>query len=356
MQNKESTPVRTEDGLNLKVLEDILQPLLTAPCEHISVERFTGGYSNMTYLIKVNGCQEYVLRTAPKGANVKSGHDMHREFNILKKVKASMGCVPAVYLFSDDHRVTGEDFFLMEKVEGYILRAGQNIMPDQRQMMVMADSFIRKFTEMHDLDIDAAGLTEIGFPENFITRQISGWSRRYEAARTHDIPEMETLMSWLSGHVPYAGKPGLIHNDFKYDNLIYDEQFDIKAILDWEMSTVGEPLMDVGGSLAYWADPDDPEWFRALNLNLTTLPGNPDRAAFLHSYSKITGRDPGSGVFWYAYGLLKLAVIAQQIYKRYYLGYTKEKKFAQLDKAVKACAVMAVQSIQKGRISNLFIV
>lgn len=341
------------------MLKGIVEPLLEhGAADQIEVKRFSGGYSNLTYLIRINKLHEFVLRTAPKGANVKSGHDMRREYNILKRIKPLLGSVPQVYLFSDDHLITGADFYLMEKMDGYILRAGlpESALPDASRMAGMAESFISKFAEIHQLGVKNAGLDDIGFPEKYISRQITGWAKRYEAARTGDLPEMDSLIKWLNGHIPESGPAGLLHNDFKYDNIVYDHQVKILAVLDWEMSTIGDPLMDLGSSLAYWADDDDPDWFKALNLNLTTLPGNPDREGVVHAYARATGRDPGNGVFWYAYGLLKLAVIAQQIFSRYNRGLTRDPRFAHLDKAVKACVVMALQAVQKGRISNLFTV
>jgi aminoglycoside phosphotransferase (APT) family kinase protein len=359
MDTGDFTELRSDEGINLSILKGIIAPLLNeGTADHIEIKRFSGGYSNLTYLIRVNDLHELVLRTAPKGANVKSGHDMSREYKILKKIKPVLESVPQVYLFSDDHRVTGADFYLMEKMDGYILRAGlpESELPEAPKMSRMAESFISKFAEIHLLDVKSAGLDDIGFPENYISRQITGWAKRYEAALTGDLPEMDSLIKWLTGHISESGPAGLLHNDFKYDNIVYDHTGKILAVLDWEMSTIGDPLMDLGSSLAYWSDADDPDWFKALNLNLTTLPGNPDREGLVHAYALATGKEPGNGVFWYAYGLLKLAVIAQQIYSRYTRGLTLDPRFAHLDKAVKACVVMALQAVQRCRISNLFTV
>jgi aminoglycoside phosphotransferase (APT) family kinase protein len=340
-------------------LKDILSLFLEKRPENIVLSRFQGGYSNLSYLLRTEEDRCLVLRTAPAGINIKAGHDMHREFTVLQKIKTCYAKVPEVYYFSNDHSVTGADFFIMEYVDGFILRAGlpAEHLPTPPNMQKMADAFLDNLVSVHQIDVHTTGLINMGNIEGFVGRQMNGWLRRYQEAAVQEVKGIEKLIRWLSDHsITGAGKPVWIHNDYKYDNIIYDPEYNVKAVLDWEMSTIGEPLIDLGCSLAYWADPEDPDWFIALQLNMTTLPGNYRREEVLHHYALKTGSEPGSGVFLYAFGLFKLAVIAQQIYRRYTVGKTTDGRFAHLDKAVQACVSMANQAVNLGRISNLFTV
>ncbi|MEZ4847689.1 MAG: phosphotransferase family protein [Bacteroidia bacterium] len=186
--------------------------------------------------------------------------------------------------------------------------------------------------------------------------KVEGWTRRYQKAKTDEVAEIDQLAKWLAENMPGESASALIHNDFKYDNLVLDpdDWSKVIAVLDWEMATLGDPLMDLGTSLAYWMDPNDPPEILMLQLSPTTLPGNPDRRQVAEMYAQASGRDLGDLVFYYAFGMFKIAVIVQQIYYRFKKGYTKDPRFAMLNHAVKGCGVMGMQAIRKGRIDGLF--
>ncbi|MBK9255728.1 MAG: phosphotransferase family protein [Saprospiraceae bacterium] len=338
-------------------LKKYLEISLLRSFDQFKIQRFTGGYSNLTYLLKIDNTEDqWVLRMPPKGAQVKSGHDMSREYKILSNIRSQFKAVPETILFCSDTSVLDAEFYIMKKVDGFILRAGlpENQLPDSHRMKAMFDEFVNQFVRIHQLNYAESGLSDLGNPKNYVSRQIYGWAKRYELSKTEDIPEINQLILWLSSHMPSESGYSLIHNDYKYDNVIFGDDNRILAVLDWEMCTLGDPLMDVGSSLAYWTDPDDPDWFRSLSMSPTTTAGNPNRSEFLNHYAGLSGKDPGNGVFYFAYGLLKLAVIAQQIYKRYTLGHTSDVRFAKLIEAVKACGILSVQAIQRNRIDRLF--
>ena len=329
-------------------------PDLEGPPE---IEQFPRGFSNLTYLLR-SGSRELVLRRPPIGAAIKSAHDMGREHRILSRLGGVYDKAPTPLVFCDDPGVMGAPFYIMQRVEGVILRprmpAAMHPPPDR--MAAIAGSLIETLAELHAVDIEAAGLGELGRPEGYVRRQIDGWIGRYEKSRTDDIPEMTEVAGWLDAQEPAESGASLIHNDFKYDNLVLDpvDGTRVIAVLDWEMATVGDPLMDLGTTLGYWVDPEDPPELRQLALSPTLLPGNPTRAELVERYAAASGREVGDPVFYYVYGLFKIAVIVQQIYSRYRQGHTRDPRFARLIEGVRVCSRMALQAATLGRIDRLF--
>ena len=321
------------------------------------VEQFPSGFSNLTYLIRL-GERQLVLRRPPFGAKVKSGHDMGREFKILSHLSPVYPKVPQPLHFCEDPSVLGAPFYVMERVEGIILRPKMpaEMIPPPERMARIAHAFVDTFAELHAVDYEAAGLGDLGRPEGYVQRQIEGWTRRYQNARTDDLPEIDTVAAWLAANLPAEAGRALIHNDFKYDNIVLDpaDWGRVVAVLDWEMATLGDPLMDLGTSLGYWLDPDDPPQLQQLSLSPTTLPGNPSRAELAQRYAEQSGRDIDHLVFYYVYGVFKIAVIIQQIYFRYKQGHTKDPRFAHLIHAVRGCGMLGAQALHKGRIDKLF--
>ena len=351
-------PRKVREGENLDVerlsayLRDQL-PDLDGPLE---VEQFPRGFSNLTYLLRA-GSRELVLRRPPIGAAVKSGHDMGREHRILSRLHAVYGKAPRPLAYCDDPGVLGAPFYLMERLEGVILRPQMPaaMYPSPERMAAIADGLIETLAELHAVDYEAAGLAELGRPDGYVRRQVDGWVGRYEKAQTDDIPEMTEVAAWLDARAPAESAAALIHNDFKYDNLVLDpeEGTRVIAVLDWEMATLGDPLMDLGTSLGYWVDPDDPPELRRLALSPTLLPGNPTRAELVERYASVSGREIADPVFYYVYGLFKIAVIVQQIYARFRAGHTQDPRFANLIHGVRACSRVAARAAELGRIERL---
>ncbi|MFQ5527853.1 MAG: phosphotransferase family protein [Thermoanaerobaculia bacterium] len=358
--------VRDGEELDPEALGQYLESEIPELAGEIRVRQFPSGFSNLTYLVSV-GKRELVLRRPPFGATIRSAHDMGREYRILSALDGSYPKAPAPVLYCEDPGVLGAPFYLMERVRGVILRPRMKATeaPDSETMAAIAESLVETLAELHRVDAEAVGLSDLGRPAGYVERQVEGWTKRYAGAQTDQIPAVDRTIAWLSenrgsvaGAAGEAGKPGaaLIHNDFKYDNLVLDPEDlgRVVAVLDWEMATLGDPMMDLGTSLGYWVDPDDPPEMLALELSPTTLAGNPRRLEVAGTYARLTGRSLEHLVFYYVYGVFKIAVIVQQIYARYKSGHTQDARFASLIEGVKLCGLMAQQAITKGRIDRLF--
>jgi aminoglycoside phosphotransferase (APT) family kinase protein len=346
--------VRTGEELPQQVLSDYLVKQIPDLPAIDAIRQFPSGFSNLTYLIEA-GDRQLVLRRPPFGAKVKSGHDMSREYRMLSALFPTSVKVPKPLHMCEDEAVLGAPFYVMERIQGVILRnkAPKGITLDVAAMQAIAATFIDQFVQLHQFDFKAAGLEDIGRPDGYVRRQVSGWQKRYFAAKTDDLPQVEKAARWLADCQPGESGLSLIHNDYKYDNLVLnpDNLGEIRAILDWEMATVGDPLMDLGTSLGYWAEPGDgPE---LAQFGLTTLDGNPNREALVAAYEKASGIQIVNPVFYYVFGLFKVGVIAQQIYARFVAGHTKDPRFGALIHVVRATGRLADAAITKDRLSDL---
>lgn len=350
-------PVRVGEELDARRLEAFLARQVPGLAGPVVIEQFPSGFSNLTYMIRA-GDRELVLRRPPIGVNIKTAHDMGREYRILSGLIGVYPRVPRPLVYCGDETVLGAAFYVMERVRGVILRASppEGVTFGPQEMRGLSEAFIDTMAELHGVDYQAAGLGDLGRPDGYVARQIRGWTNRYRDARTDDIPSIERAAAWLDAHQPADSPAALIHNDFKYDNVVLDPRrlSRIIAVLDWEMATIGDPLMDFGTTLGYWLDPDDPDlWKRSALSDLTARPGSLSRTALAERYARQTGRDLSRMVFYYVYGLFKLAVIVQQIYARYKKGLTGDPRFAGLLSVVAACGETAVLAVEKQRIDRL---
>ncbi len=344
------TKTRSGEELNLTALQTYLNDTVPGLGLIDSVSQFPGGYSNLTYLLTTIN-REYVLRRPPVGAkDIKGGHDMDREFRVLTMLQqAGYRKIPEPVVFCDDESIMGYPFYVMARVPGVILRAHTapklRIAPET--MRRLSESLIDELVALHSLDIQQTGLIDLGKPNGYVQRQVSGWHKRYDAAQTDTIADMDTLSRYLNEQLPPEHPaPTLLHNDFKYDNVVVnpDDLTDIRAVLDWEMCTVGDPLMDLGTSLSYWAEAKD-DAFRQT-FNLTWLPGNLTRQEVARRYADRSGRDVSNLLYYYVFGLFKNAVVLQQIYGRYKKGLTQDARFAALGQGVRVLARAGVQAVE----------
>lgn len=347
------TPKRIRSGEELEFgrLEAILKQNIPDLDGDFSVEQFPSGFSNLTYFIKV-GEREMVMRRPPFGSNVKSAHDMKREHTILSHLAPVYAKAPTPLLYTDDESIIGSEFYVMERVRGVILRASmpQQMIPAAPLMRSISESLVDALVELHAVDLGEAGLNNFGKPNGYVARQVSGWTRRWQKAKTDEVPDMDRAAVWLADNLPTQSDITLIHNDFKYDNFVLNpsDWSDIIAVLDWEMSTVGDPLMDLGTSLSYWVEATDPPIMQLLGLSPTQHAGNLTRAEVVQRYAEKSGRDVSNMRFYYAFGAFKLGGVVQQIYTRWKLGHTKDPRFAGLLPAVEACGAIAVSAIERG--------
>ena len=320
--------------------------------EEMTVTQFSGGHSNLTYELRF-GDVEMVLRRPPFGVGRGTSHDMGREHRILAALAPTYGRVPRPVAYCGDDAVLGAPFYAMERVRGTILRGVRDGRALGAEGMARAaDAFVQEMAAVHAVDVAAAGPGDLGRPDGYVARQVSGWTRRWIAARTADVPDVERAAAWLAERQPPERGATLIHNDLKYDNLVLDpdDPGRVLAVLDWEMATLGDPLMDLGTSLGYWVEAGDAPALHALGLGITALPGNPTRAELVTRYAAATGRDVSDAVFYYVFGLFKLAVVAQQIHARWVQGLTRDPRFERLGDSVRALGRTAVRALDRERL------
>jgi aminoglycoside phosphotransferase (APT) family kinase protein len=281
---------------------------------------------------------------------------MSREFNVLTALKPVYKPIPTPILFCEDENIIGSPFYIMERMNGIILRnkipKGMELTPEI--MKSISESTVDNLAALHSIDLEKTGLINMGKPEGYIQRQVEGWIKRYVAAETDNIEDMNRTAEWMRANLPTDGKPAFIHNDYKYDNLVLDPENlnNIIAVLDWEMATVGDPLMDMGTTLGYWGEAKDSDALKPFNL--TWLPGNLTREEVVQRYAVTKGISIPDMLFYYVFGSFKIGVIVQQIYARYKKGFSKDERFAGLIYVVHACAANAQKAIQFKRVSNFY--
>lgn len=352
-----SKPIRKGEELDLPKLTEFLSRALDESVRELAVDQFPSGHSNLTYRVtlhRTDGTErELVLRRPPFGNRVKSAHDMGREVRMLTALAPHYPMAPKPIASCEDESVLGAPFYVMDRIRGVILRKktpeGVNLSPDV--LARLADSFIDALALLHELPLEGTGLAALGKPEGYVERQVTGWAKRYEDAKTDDIPDVERTAKWLLDNLPASSRAAVIHNDFKYDNLVLDpsDLTKIIGVLDWEMSTLGDPLMDLGTSLAYWVEASDPAPIQSYTFGPTNLPGNPTRQELLAKYAaKRPGVVPEDMRFYYVFALFKNAVVAQQIYARYHRGATTDERFAMMIFAVRILGAASVSAIETG--------
>jgi aminoglycoside phosphotransferase (APT) family kinase protein len=350
----EPRAVRAGEELDIAALTAFIEKSIDTHGESdpIRVEQFPGGHSNLTYLIH-HGDREYVLRRPPFGSKVKSAHDMGREVAVLSKLAPVYSRAPKVLASEPTGTVLGAPFYLMERRRGVILRRQlpASLASNPAQVRKVCELLVDALVDLHAVDYQAAGLGDFGKPAGYVERQVTGWIERYTGSQTDDIPAIDEVAAWLPKNMPADGAPSLIHNDFKFDNVIFDASLDhITGVLDWEMTTIGDPLMDLGTALSYWTQASDPAPNQQLPFGPTGHPAMLTRAEVAQRYLERSGRSTDHLVFYYAFGLLKTAVIAQQIYYRFAKGLTKDPRFGMFIIATKLLAEQARTAIEKNSI------
>jgi aminoglycoside phosphotransferase (APT) family kinase protein len=296
------------------------------------VTQYSGGASNWTYRLKYPNA-DWVLRRPPAGTKAKSAHDMGREFRIQSALKPLYPYVPAMIGLCEDDSVLGVHFYVMERIAGLIPRSRlpEGVTLDVAGTRKLCLTVIDKLVELHQIDPEAAGLASLGKGPGYAKRQIAGWSDRYVKARTWNVPSFRRVREWLAANAPDDVAARVIHNDFRFDNVVLSPEDPTRVIgvLDWEMATIGDPLMDLGNSLAYWVQSDDDFIARGARRQPTHLPGMLKRQEVVEYYLDRMGLKTDNWAFYETYGLFRLAVIIQQIYYRYYHRQTRNPAFRQ---------------------------
>lgn len=326
----EPRDLRPEDAFDVAALHAWLRERIEGlPDQPPQVRQFSGGASNLTYLLQYPD-RALILRRPPAGTKAAGAHDMTREFTIQERLRPTFPQVPQVMALCSDESVIGSEFYVMERVLGLILRGdlptGMTLSSEAAR--ALSESMVDTLVGLHEVDAQAAGLADLGKGTGYVRRQVAGWSQRYRNARTPNVPDFESVMTWLDATQPEDVGYGIVHGDFRLDNLVLDPQtYEVKALLDWELATLGDPLMDLGSAMAYWVQADDDQGMQMARRQPSNLPGMLTRQEFVARYCAARGLDPGNWTFYEVFGLFRLAVIAQQIYYRYHHGQTTNPAF-----------------------------
>jgi aminoglycoside phosphotransferase (APT) family kinase protein len=321
---------RAGEELNLPAVESWLRGVDSTLQGPVQVTQYSGGASNWTYRLRFAN-RDLVLRRPPQGTKAKSAHDMAREYRIQSALKPAFPLVPTMVGLCQDASVLGCDFYVMEHLDGLIPRSrmpeGVRLTPEQTR--TLCTRVIDALIELHRVDYQAAGLGALGKGPGYPRRQVEGWTERYQKARTWNVPSFRSVSAWLKERVPDDVGTSVIHNDWRFDNVVLDKADPTRVIgvLDWELATIGDPLMDLGSALAYWVEAGDNAFMRAARRQPTHLPGMLRREEVVAYYLERTGLKPASWAFYEVFGLFRLAGIAQQIYYRYHHGQTRNPAF-----------------------------
>lgn len=322
--------VRSGEELDIQAVEQWLKAQGVELQGQAQVTQYSGGASNWTYRIQYDN-RDLILRRPPAGTKAKSAHDMVREYTVQEALKDNYPIVPNMVALCTDDTVLGCDFYVMDRIEGIIPRANlpKALNFEQSQVRQLCMNVLDALIDLHQVPYVGTALETLGKGEGYCERQVMGWDKRYEKARTLNVPSFKIVRRWLKKNIPADSKVCVIHNDWRFDNVILDPEQPTKVIgvLDWEMATLGDPLMDLGSALAYWVQPDDNMIMRAMRRQPTHLEGMFSRAEVVQYYLEKNGMQTANWTFYEIFGLFRLAVIAQQIYYRYYHKQTRNPAF-----------------------------
>lgn len=332
-------PVREGEGIDSGKLEQFLRSSIKGiPDGRLEIRQFGAGHSNLTYALKIDGW-EGVLRKPPLGPVAPKAHDMEREFKILQALAPVFPAAPQPFVYTKDTSIAGGPFFVMERRHGIVLDTefpeGMEVTPEMGRRI--SEKMVDTLVELHAIDPSKTALAGMAKPEGFMERQVTGWIGRYDRARTDEIEGLEILKQWMLDHIPESQEPTIIHYDFKLNNAMFSEDFsEITGLFDWEMTTIGDPLADLGAAMSYWIQGDDPDLLKKGmgKPPVTVNEGFYSREEFIRSYAEKSGRDVSQIDFYLTFAYFKLAVIIQQIYFRYKNGQTQDPRFENFDRFV----------------------
>ena len=348
--------IRPEQSLDLVRLSEYLRTKMEGLSGEIELAQFLSGHSNLTYLVRF-GNLEFVIKREPSGSKAKSAHDMGREYRILSNIHGRYPLGPKVFDYCEDESVIGGKFCTMERLRGVIIRRAYpedgSVLPSQ--IRAQFETLIDGLAALHSLDVEVAGLQGFGRPEGYRKRQVDGWCRRLSDSKTEDIADFNEITTWLHDRLPKSpDRAAIVHNDFKIDNLVWEPSDITKLIgvLDWEMATVGDPLMDLACTLSFWVEENDPAELRALRGMPSARPEAPTRGQAIARYMEQTKLKVDSQSFYLCFGFFRRAVIEQQKYFRYVNGHSRDTRFADLHRAVRVLRDMCLHVIREDTALN----
>ncbi|MBN8207848.1 phosphotransferase family protein [Bacillus sp. NTK071] len=334
----DTIPVRDGEELDQQKLETFIRENINQLSDDpLTIQQFETGRSNLTYQLSI-GDWEAVLRRPPLGPLAPKAHDMEREFTILKELHPIFSLAPKPYFYNET--LLGSPFFLMERRRGVVLDTSfpDGFQPTEAICRNISETMVDTLVELHSLNYEATKLSEISHPDGFMERQVHGWIKRYHRSKTDEIPGVDELTNWMASNIPKSQSPTVIHYDYKLNNAMFahDDYSKIVGLFDWEMTTVGDPLADLGAAMGYWLQNDDPEILKSGTGKppITVMDGFMTRNEFIESYAKKSGRDVSQMNFYLTFAYFKLAVICQQIYYRWKMGQTTDERFRDLNQFV----------------------
>ncbi|MGB3456964.1 MAG: phosphotransferase family protein [Litorimonas sp.] len=344
--------VREGEALDITAVDAILKANVDGLSGDPTVKQYPSGNSNLTYAVDYPG-RRLVLRRPPFGPLPKAGHNMFREYRIMRDLKPAFDQVPNTVFYTDDESIIGKEFYVMDRVDGPLIH--KDIPSDwgwsEDDTEALGENFIDALAELHTLDWKALGLEDFGRPEGYVERQIKGWNKRWDKAWTDGITRFDDVQTWLEDEMPAeSGVASVLHGDYRIDNAILreDDPRQIAALLDWEICAIGDPLMDLGNTLSYWIEASDPAPMQMMIRQPSVAPGMPSRAEFARRYGEKTGFDVSDIHYHFVYGIWRLAVIIQQIHARYVRGQTQDERFATMNQSVEALGALARVKIEEG--------
>jgi len=345
----DTAPIRQEESFDEVVVAAYLRehlPELFAQDE-IRFDQFPGGAANLTYRAWCEGSFEFVLRRAPLGEVARGGHDMAREHQVLSKLWCRFPLAPRAFHYCPDPMVMGKPFFVMERRNGYVVRNEwpEALMVDRDKRIVVAHSLVDALADLHSVAPGEVNLEDLGKADGFVDRQIRGWTRRWAVAATRPVPDMEVVSRLLSENVPTSQRVAILHNDYKLDNTMIDDDGHLVAVFDWDMATLGDPLVDAGTLLAYWAQPDDPT-YAVFGANAVAIGEEMPKNEVRDRYAERSGLDLDRIDFYEALALFRIAVIIEQIFARYVAGQTSDERFASFESIAPLLAAAAIRTIE----------
>ena len=346
----EAGDIRKGEELPTENLESYIKANIEGIKGPMEIRQFPGGHSNLTYLIKFNE-REMVMRRPPFGTKVKSAHNMGREYKVLSALSPVFPYAPRPLLHTEDNSIIGCPFFLMERLNGIVIRGEipENVDLSGDRAKKLCLNMIKTQYELHSIDYKKIGLKDFGKPQGYMKRQIEGWNRRYEGSKTPDAPDCDQMMNWLADHVPMdSDRPGIVHGDYKFDNILLDikNPINLAGILDWEMATIGDPIADFAYTVMSWPPRDSQEADATTTMPLM-LKNAVCREELVDLYESLSGRRIDKLSFYIGFNLFRLGVIIQQIYYRYYHGITKDERFGAFKFMVKNLMESAAIVIEK---------
>lgn len=346
-------PCRPGEELPLAKLSPYLQqqshlePYGFFPWSPLEVRQFPHGHSNWTYLLR-NASHAWVLRRPPAGQLAPSAHDMGREYRVLLPLSQVFPSAPRPLHFCEDPSILGAPFYLMEYRQGRIYR-GQDLHASQlhpSELKALCTSLIHQLATLHQLDLARSKLDHLGKPQGYTQRQIEGWIQRFTQAEWEPLHDLRFVAQWLRDHLPTQTPTTFVHNDYKFDNILFDPQgSSILAILDWEMATLGNPWMDLGTTLAYWTEPGEEDLLGPSISGPTSLPGALRREELVALYEQFSHQSVVHWEYYWLFGLFKVATIIAQIYARYLHKSTLDPRFASFDQRVKQLGAFARKQV-----------